>query len=214
MTRLLVVARAPVPGEAKTRLARVVGDEVAAGLAAAALLDTLEACAATAGTADCVLALHGDLARATDGAALRDALAGWVVVPQHGDGFAERLAHAHADAGPGAVLQVGMDTPQVTPGLLAEVCAGLSGHDAVLGPAEDGGWWVLALRDPAHAAALVGVPMSTPETYAATRAALEARGLRVGTAPTLRDVDTAADAEAVARSAPGTRFARRWEASP
>ena len=80
----------------------------------------------------------------------------------------------------------------------------------MLGPADDGGWWVLALRDPARAAALVGVPMSTPTTYDDTRAALEAAGLRVGDTATLRDVDTVADADVVAASAPDSRFARAW----
>jgi glycosyltransferase A (GT-A) superfamily protein (DUF2064 family) len=69
---------------------------------------------------------------------------------------------------------------------------------------------VLALRDPGHARVLAGVPMSTPTTYDETRAALAGLGLRVGTAAVLRDVDTVADAAAVARLAPGSRFAREW----
>ena len=54
--------------------------------------------------------------------------------------------------------------------------------DAVLGPAPDGGWWALALRDPAAAAGLAGVPMSRSDTFARTREALEAAGQRVGSA--------------------------------
>lgn len=209
---VLVVAKAPVAGQAKTRLGAEVGMAAAAELAAAALLDTLAAAAAYAGPGRCHVALAGDLA---DGAAadeLRRALDGWVVRPQIGGGFDERLAHAHADV-PGPVVQVGMDTPQLTPALLAEVVAGLASHDAVLAPAEDGGWWALALRDPGAAGALRGVPMSTPETYVATRAALEDAGLSVGTASTLVDVDEVDDAHRVAAAAPSTRFARRWTAS-
>lgn len=80
--------------------------------------------------------------------------------------------------------------------------------DAVLGPANDGGWWVLGLRDPLAAAALHGVPMSTAETGDRTLDALRAAGLRVVLAEPLTDVDTAAEAVAVAAQVPGSRFAR------
>ena len=78
-------------------------------------------------------------------------------------------------------MQIGMDTPQVTAADLTAVADGLGRHEAVLGDAADGGWWVLGLRRPDAAAALRGVPMSTPTTGADTRAALEAAGLAVGT---------------------------------
>lgn len=134
----------------------------------------------------------------------------WEVYHQRGDGFAERLAHAHADLGPGPVVQIGMDTPQVTADLLLEVTAGLRDHDAVLGLAEDGGWWVLALRDPADAEVLRGVPPSTRDTGALTLAALRERGLDVATVATLRDVDEVEDAVAVAALVPDSRFAAAW----
>lgn len=210
---MLVVAKAPVAGRVKTRLGADIGLDRAAGLAAASLLDTLEACAAAYGAGQCHLSLAGDLRGAVEADALLGATEGWTIHPQRGDGFDERLAAAHADVaatGPGPVVQVGMDTPQVTPALLRTVVAGLDEHDAVLGPAEDGGWWVLALRDPLAARALVGVPMSTPTTHDDTRTALERHGLSVSTAPVLRDVDTVADAEAVAAAVPASRFARLW----
>lgn len=211
---VLVVAKAPVAGQAKTRLGAAVGMAAAARLAAAALLDTLAAAAAYAGTERCHVALAGDLddVAAPDAAALRLALDAWHVRGQADGGFDERLAAAHA-AVPGPVVQIGMDTPQVTPALLAAVAAGLDDHDAVLAPAADGGWWALALRDPQAARALVGVPMSTDETYVATRAALRAAGLDVGTAPALVDVDEVDDARAVAAEAPATRFAVTWRAA-
>ena len=103
-----------------------------------------------------------------------------------------------------------MDTPQITAEVLLGAARGLNAHDAVLGPAEDGGWWVLALREPAWASVLSSVPMSTSTTYADTRAALVACGLDVGSTATLLDVDEVDDAEAVARLAPGSRFAAAW----
>ncbi len=211
--RMLVVAKAPVPGQVKTRLGADIGMAAAAELAAAALLDTLAACTEAVGPQRCHLSLAGDvagdLAGAVEREALAAALAGWTVTPQHGDTFAARLVAAHHDV-PGPVVQIGMDTPQVTSALLLAAAAGLAGADAVLGPAPDGGWWVLALRDPSRAAPLLTVPMSTPTTYDETRAALETAGLRVGTTTQLRDVDTVADARLVSEAAPGTRFARVW----
>ncbi len=231
-TVVLVVAKAPVPGRVKTRLAAHIGYDAAASLAAAALHDTLAACAARFGPGLRYLALDGDLADAVDGPELLRALAGWTVLPQRGRGLAQRLASAHADVAAREhqhghraprVVQVGMDTPQLTPRDLAAmgpspaVGAG-SATDAaypphaVLGMAHDGGWWAVSLADPGHAEALRDVPMSVPTTGTDTRAALVRAGVEVLAGPTLRDVDTVADATHVARLAPHTRFARRWSA--
>lgn len=212
---VLVMAKAPVAGRVKTRLAATTGPAVAADLAAAALLDTLAAVAATP-YARGHLALAGTLAGACQGVEIGQALAGWTVSPQVGEDFAERLVHAHLEAGPGPVVQIGMDTPQVTPAHLLAAARPLADHDACLGPAPDGGWWALARRDPDVAVALGTVEMSTPHTCADTRAALTGSGRSVALTGQLNDVDDAADAREVARAAPGTRFAatwRAWEAS-
>jgi rSAM/selenodomain-associated transferase 1 len=206
--KVLVVAKAPVPGQVKTRLGAEIGHDAAARVAAAALLDTLAACNATG--ADRHLSLAGDLAEAVEGRQITAALAGWTVTPQRGDGLAERLVAAHLDAGAGVVVQVGMDTPQVSAEALHAAAAALHAHDAVLGPAWDGGWWVLARRDPDHVQALAGVPMSTSSTLEETHTALEWAGCRVGRTAPLRDVDTVADADHVAALAPWTRFATAW----
>jgi len=195
----------------KTRLGADIGMEPAAEVAAAALLDTLAACRAAFGAADCLIALDGRLDEAARGAEIRAALEDWHVFPQRGDGLGERLAHAHADVPPGEpVLQVGMDTPQLHPDALHAAGVALDDADAVLGPADDGGWWLLGLRTPSAADALRTVPMSAPTTYADTRAALEDRGLRVASVGTMRDVDTVADADVVAGGHRDTEFARVW----
>lgn len=215
--RVLVMAKAPVAGRVKTRLGADIGHDAAARVAAAALLDTLEAATAAAGAGGCHLALDGDLDQAVGAEELRRALEGWTVTAQRGDGFAERLVAAHADAGPGVVVQVGMDTPHASPDLLAAAAAPLQAeepaYDAVLGPATDGGWWVLARRDPAVAAVLAGVEMSTERTGEDTRAALVGAGWRVATTVELRDVDEVPDAAAVADLAPGSHFAAAWAAA-
>ncbi|WP_262285330.1 DUF2064 domain-containing protein [Micromonospora sp. MA102] len=218
MTVLLVMAKAPVAGMVKTRLCPPAEPAQAARIAAAALRDTLDAVAATPGVVP-VLALAGRLAAAEDGPDLAALVAGWPVLPQRGDDLADRLAHAHADvadAYPGRpVLQIGMDTPQLTAARLAAAVRrlGATGTDAVLGPAADGGWWALGLRDPRRAAALRGVPMSTPDTGRRTREALAGCGLRIGTLPVLRDVDDWTDALAVAALVPTGRFAREVAAT-
>lgn len=206
--KVLLVAKAPVPGQVKTRLGDRIGHDAAASLAAAALLDTLQACRESG--AEGHLSLAGDLRDAVEGAAIAAALDGWTITPQRGDGFAERLVHAHADAGPGPVVQIGMDTPQVTAADLVAVLVGLEAHDAVLAPATDGGWWALARRDPDVVRHLAQVEMSTARTCTDTRLALELAGCRVGDAAPLTDVDTTADADLVAQLAPHTRFARAW----
>lgn len=208
--RALVVAKAPVAGRVKTRLGADIGHDAAADVAASALLDTIDACTEAFGADGCLLALAGDLADAVRGAEIAAALTGWAQGTQRGATFAARLANAHADVPTGGpVVQVGMDTPQLSAEHLHEVARGLESHDAVLGPALDGGWWVLGLRRPRGAAALHDVPMSTPTTYADTRRALRGAGLEVGATVVLRDVDTVEDARAVARETQGA-FARTW----
>ena len=211
---VLVVAKAPVAGRAKTRLGAVVGMDRAAELAAAALLDTLAACEAAYGVERCHLALEGDLSAAADAERLLTATTGWTVHPQRGDAFGERLTHAHHDvveATGAPVVQVGMDTPQLDPAVLAEAGRLLTGPDtAVLGPAHDGGWWLLGVGGPHLLAHLDEVPMSTDETGRRTREVLEKAGAHVTEILTLHDVDEVADAEAVAAAAPDTEFARRW----
>ncbi|MFR0356408.1 TIGR04282 family arsenosugar biosynthesis glycosyltransferase [Streptomyces sediminimaris] len=193
MTTLLVIAKEPRPGRVKTRLTPPFTPREAAELAEAALADTLDVVARTPARRR-VLVLQG-----TPGPWLPS---GFEVVPQCGGGLDERLAAAFAHC-TGPSLLIGMDTPQVTPELLA---VDFAGCDAYFGPAEDGGFWALGLADP-DPALLRGVPMSTPGTGAAQRARLA--GLRVRDLPRLRDVDTADDAHLVAGEAPGSRFAAR-----
>jgi uncharacterized protein len=207
---LLVVAKAPVPGAAKTRLAAAVGDRLAAEIAAAALLDTLDAVADTP-VATRVVALTGELDAAIDAAEIRSRLASFAVISQRGNDFGDRLANAHADAaavGGQPVLQIGMDTPQVTAELLADCARRLVESPAVLGPARDGGWWALGVDAPAFAQCLRDVPMSRPDTGDLTLEALRGNGIDVTLLDELMDFDVVDDVAAVrAACQPGSRFA-------
>ncbi len=200
---LLVLAKAPVPGQVKTRLFPVLTAADAAELAAAALLDTLDTVRRTPAVAR-IAAFSGDLSRAPRFRELQDVLAGFTVIEQRGADLAQRIAAAHHDAaliGGAPVLQLGMDTPQVTADLLTECAQTLAGDDssALLGPACDGGWWLLGLHEPGAARALESVPMSLPTTGDHTAAALRGVGLDITYVAALRDVDTPADVPLVAR---------------
>ncbi|MBD8607085.1 DUF2064 domain-containing protein [Aeromicrobium sp. CFBP 8757] len=204
---LLVVAKAPVPGLAKTRVAQTVGDDVAAELAAAALLDTLATASAVGWPV--VVAMTGDLSQAARAEEIAAALEPLRVVPQRGEGLAERLAHAHADAaatsedGTG-IVQVGMDTPQLLVADYLDAGRMVELGSIVVGPATDGGWWLLGLPDPSLAERLVDVEMSADDTGAKT---VEALGGDVVTLRTLADMDTYDDAVAIAADIPISRLA-------
>jgi hypothetical protein len=198
---LLVIAKEPAPGRVKTRLCPPCSRGQAAALAAAALRDTLDVVARTPAVRR-VLVFDGHRGE-------RWCPPGFELIPQRGGGLAERLACAFVDVGEPALL-VGMDTPQLTRALLVDGIDALARPDvdAVLGPAEDGGYWSVGLkRAQAAAAVFAGIPMSEPWTCAAQRARLDRLGLRTHEQRRLRDVDTIEDAWAVARRAPRSWFA-------
>ncbi|MFE3556157.1 DUF2064 domain-containing protein [Streptomyces sp. NPDC059193] len=198
MTTLLVIAKEPLPGRVKTRLTPPYTPQEAALLAEAMLADTL-AMMLAAPARRRVLVLEGE-----PGPWLPP---GIDVVPQGQGRLDERLAAAFALCTGPAVL-IAMDTPQATPADLAPALAEDAWHHcgAWIGPALDGGFWALGLAEP-DPALVHGVPVPESEVCAQQRRRLTAAGLTVRDLPMLRDVDTAADAHAVAASAPHTRFA-------
>jgi hypothetical protein len=206
--QLLVMAKSPVPGRVKTRLTPPFSPQQAARLAEAALADTLATGTRVPATRH-VIALDGAPGPWLPG--------GFDVIGQHGGGLDERIATAlgavHARL-PAPVVLIGMDTPQVTAGMLEAALRPLADGtaDAVFGPAEDGGFWLLGLRRP-DPALVRGVPMSTTRTGDLQLARLAGARLRVRRLPRLRDVDNATDAAAVAGQAPGSRFAEALRAA-
>ena len=195
---LVVIAKAPVAGRVKTRLCPPCTPADAAAIAEASLSDTLSAAVASR-SGRVVVVLEGD-----PGPWLP---AGLEVLPQRGAGLGERLAHAVADVG-GPVVVVGMDTPQLTSHHLDRAIEQLlaPGCDAVLGPADDGGYWCIGLRQ-ADPRVFDGVPMSTGETGRLQLETLVELGLTVTVLEPLRDVDRFEDAVAVAATVPSGRFA-------
>lgn len=191
------MAKEPVAGRVKTRLCPPCSPEEAAVIAAAALADTLDAVAASSAER-CVLALDG-----APGEWLPE---GFLVIPQVQGPFDRRLEAAWEQVG-GPGLQIGMDTPQVTPAVLDDALGRLAaGSPCLLGLAPDGGWWAIGLQAPV-AGLFAGVPMSEDGTGRAQEQRCRDLGLHVDRLPMMRDVDHVDDALAVAAAAPGTRFA-------
>lgn len=197
---VLVMAKSPRPGRVKTRLCPPCTAEEAAAVAAAALADTLDAVAACGATRK-VIALDGE-----PGPWLPT---GFEVIRQCGTTFNERLAHAWADTG-GPGLQIGMDTPQVTARELDRLLGQLdhgAAHQAVLGHAFDGGWWVIGWRRAEARAVFAGIPMSAATTGRAQEARLRALSFQVVRAEPKQDIDTVEDLAAVAAGYPHLRTA-------
>ncbi len=185
--RLIVFAKAPVIGGAKTRLAAGIG-KVGAWRIYRAM------------TARVLRHLNDPrwrtvLTIAPDRAVTRRFPGVW---PQHvaraGQGGGDLGARqARAFEGLGPVCVIGTDAPGVTRADIASAFAQLKRHDAVIGPAEDGGYWLLALNGPAPRGLFDGVRWSHDQTRADLEGRLTAHGFTIARLRTLRDVDEAAD---------------------
>jgi glycosyltransferase A (GT-A) superfamily protein (DUF2064 family) len=197
MTTLIVIAKECLPGKVKTRLCPPLTYQQAAHLASASLTDTLTTATTLPATRK-ILLFDGN--RAPLGSEQYD------VTPQTSGTLDQRLGAAF-DAISGPTVLIGMDTPQVTLRDLAPVFDDWPDDvDAWFGPANDGGFWALGLREP-NGDLLRGVPMSQTDTGAHQLARLASAGLRTRHLNTLTDVDTIDDARTVAALIPDSRFA-------
>lgn len=192
----VVIAKAPLSGRSKTRLCPPFSFDQASAIAEAALIDTLAVVSNIGGRS--IVALDGEVGTWLP--------AGFEVVGQGSGELGQRLAHVITEVG-GPVVIVAMDTPQLTAEMIERAHQMLDGHDTVLGPTEDGGYWLVGTTGP-WPGMFDGVPMSTDHTLGSQRQRLAELGRSVALIETLRDVDTAADAVAVARLVPGSGFAR------
>ena len=196
---LLVLAKEPVPGRVKTRLCPPCSPSEAAAIAAAALADTLET-VASCDVPRKIVALDGE-----PGPWLPP---GMTVIRQRGDSFTERLTNAWLDAG-GPGVQIGMDTPQVRREELerAVEAAMRTPRSAVLGPARDGGWWLIGWRAADPESVFRGIPLSTSRTAHHQLRRLRELGLDVTKIASHRDIDTIEDLHAVTSRYPELRVA-------
>jgi uncharacterized protein len=185
------MAKAPMAGVVKTRLAReigVVGATRFARHAAHALLGRV----ASDPRWQTIVAVAPDT-----GVVSRFWPHQLARMPQGGRDLGARMQHIFDHLPPGPALIVGTDVPGITPAHMAEAFRLLGRHDAVFGPAVDGGYWVVgAKRRPRVPRLFADVRWSGPHALADTLANL--KGSTVAFAATLRDVDDAQSLEASA----------------
>jgi len=195
---LIVFARYPRPGEAKTRLVPSLGLDGAAALARRMLVATWAEGLSAARLAGRRLELHGSGATPAEFERL---LGGeGTFLSQAGGGFGERLERAFASAferGAARVVLVGADCPALSTRHFDEALAALDSDDIVLGPARDGGWWLMGLRSLAQEL-FRGIAWSTSVVLEQTLAAARASGLTVALLEELSDVDRPEDLEGLA----------------
>jgi uncharacterized protein len=189
-TALVIMARYPQEGSIKTRLAARLGAAATLELYQAFLTDLARRFAGW----DCDL--HWAFTPA--GAAFDSCVAGlaamdaslWSSFPQQGADLAERLRHAFRSVAarhfPQTIL-IGSDSPQIGRDVITRARQALAGADVVLGPAEDGGYYLIAMRE-AHDV-FSGIPMSTPDVLHMTIEKARSQGLSVHLLEPLFDVD-------------------------
>ena len=191
-----VMAKAPVPGLAKTRLIPALGAHGAARLQRAFTLGTLRVArqAGLVPTLWCAPGMQHRFFRAVAqrcGVALQAQPEGNIGARMHA-AVQHHFAQVGADTAAPAVLVVGTDCPALSAAHLHHAASVLADHDAVLIPAQDGGYVLIGLRLP-HAAVFEGVDWSTPQVLAQTRERLRGAGLSWAELDTLWDVDTPDD---------------------
>lgn len=189
--RVLMFTKYPVPGRVKTRLAKSIGPEHAAGLQTAFIRDELD----MLGTLDASVTLCCDpLAPLSEYGALFGLDHSYTV--QQGADLGERMLHAlHAalDEHAEHVVLIGSDLPDLPATHMRQAFAALETAPLCLGPAPDGGFYLLGLRQPLPHGIFEAVPWGSAEVLTRTLANCEARGLRPQLLAPWPDVDTLPD---------------------
>jgi len=212
LRRLAVFFRNPVRGRVKTRLARELGEGQALAAYRAMAQDLL---ANLESIREMVVAFFDDLPAAgprafaapgeqdgaQDGAASGRRGDGAGVRLQRGRDLGARMAAAFSDLfaeGVQEVLLIGSDIPQIDSFLIAGYFQALAAHDLVLGPAADGGYYLVGFRRDSFAPELFeGIDWSTDRVYRQTLARARELGLSVHSGKTLRDIDTYEDLQSL-----------------
>ena len=197
---LVIVARYPQIGTTKTRLARALGNEETVRLYRAFLADLAHRFADQP-----AFDLHWAYTPAgVDYAAFMAELAPPLArhmhfFPQEGDGLGERLLNAFRRTyaqGYRRTVLIGSDSPQISVDTITEAIRALDKADVALGPAEDGGYYMIAMRRPHNV--FHGIPMSTDAVLRMTVELALRQGLEVSLQETLFDIDELPDLERLA----------------
>jgi rSAM/selenodomain-associated transferase 1 len=196
---LLIVAKRPAAGHTKTRLCPPLSGRQAAALYEGFLRDTLDVARRAPGARLSIAYLAESEAEEQEARAYFHALApDMALTPQRGSGLGERLHHLLSEAlrdGARCAVVMDSDSPTLPPACLAQAFERLDdGCDVVLGPCDDGGYYLIGLTRP-QPRLLCEVRMSTPTVLADTLAIATQLQLRVGLLDAWYDVDTAVELE-------------------
>jgi len=203
--RVLLFLKDPQPGRVKTRLAQHIGDEGARQIYRACIELTLAR----------LSPLHNDMVLCVDPPTAASHLSvwggrTWTTWPQQGSDLGERLAQATARAfaeGARAVIALGSDSPWIAPHDVEAACAALHDADVVLGPTDDGGYYLIGLSRPCPDL-FRGIAWGASRVCAQTRETARALGLRTRLLREGYDVDHLTDVGRFVREA------RQWEPVP
>lgn len=187
----MVFLKAPRVGTVKTRLAEGIGAAAACEAYRHLVLTLLGKLASLRSVELCFTPADAE-AELTSW--LRE---GWGNQPQISGDLGERLHGAflaHFQSGAERVVIIGADCPEVLPADVAAAWRALGDHDVVLGPATDGGYWLIGLRAP-QSQLFTAMPWSTAAVLAETQRRARASGLSIALLRELSDVDNLADWE-------------------
>ena len=191
-TALIIFAKAPIPGEVKTRLCPPLDADEAASLHGSLVLDAIER---TKGLQGISLYVAGTPDLEHPFFKVMEGRYGARLLLQRGPDLGSRMKQAMQDTfdqGAQAVLLTGTDLPTLPRAHLVEALTLIRNHDVVLGPTADGGYYLIGLRKMVPGL-FDGVAWSTGSVFAETKKKVEAAGLSLGLLPECRDVDTLDD---------------------
>ncbi len=191
-TALIIFAKAPIPGEVKTRLCPPLDHEEAASLHGSLVLDAIER---TKGLQGISLYVAGTPDLAHPFFKVLEGRYGARLLLQRGPDLGARMRQAMQDAfdqGAADVLLTGTDLPTLPRNNLVEALKLIKSYDVVLGPTADGGYYLIGLRKMAPAL-FDGIAWSQASVFAETKKKIESAGLLLGLLPECRDVDTLDD---------------------
>ena len=198
---LVIFAKAPIPGQVKTRLCPPLTPDEAATLHGSFVLDMLER--TTLAVAKLQLPFHRYLACAPSSELvffkIMEERQGIHLLDQAGEDLGQRMHRTSVDVfakGYKQVIIVGTDVPTLPLSVYQEALAILGRSDVALGPALDGGYYLIGLTQPAEQL-FTGVPWSTDQVLAVTQQQAKTLGLSVELTTAWRDVDTIADLQAL-----------------
>ena len=203
---LIMMAKYPEPGQVKTRLAAEIGAGHAAELSKRFILDLLQTLSSR--DWEIQMALYPWERKAEMSAVVGEK---YVLVPQQGRDLGERMGHVFIQLFAEAfqeIIMIGTDAPDLPAEFVVEAFSALADHDAVLGPACDGGYYLIGFRRGVFSPQLLdGLPWSTPEIFVQQLKRLREQNLQVYILPPWQDVDTLADLKKMAGLAVMTPFA-------